>query len=258
MRPGPERDELILSWLRLATKIANRHILAARGARQAHADDIRAAALEGLVRAAHGYDPSRGVPFASYARRRVDGAVLDWLRENDHLSRAERRRAREDGVEPREHPIRLDDDSSADLHEVLANPRAEDPEEAAARRRAVAAVERAALALPPRSQEILRLYYSEDLTQDQIAHRFGVVETRICQLMRAAHGALREALGQPPADRSPQAPYSRVGRPVASPAAPLQRARRPTRLDGVSDETREALRRSADERRARRLAARAG
>jgi len=253
MRPGPARDELIRALLPRVRRIAASFVRAA-GMRASLADDIYSAGLEGLVRGVDAFDPRRGVPAGAFVEHRIAGAIKDLLRGEDHLTRTERRRARETGFEPREHPIRLDDDSTVDLHEVLPSPQVEDPEEAAARRRAVAAVERAARALPPRSREVLRLYYSEDVTQKQIAERLGLTETRICQLLRAAHEALREALEQPPMGRSPQAPYSRLGRPVAPPPASRQRVPRPRRLGAVSDETREALRRSSEERRARRVA----
>jgi len=255
MRPGPERDDLILSWLRLATKIANGYIRRARGALWAHADDVRATAIEGLVRAAHGYDPGRGVPFASYARRRIEGAVLDWLRGNDHLTRHFRQRAKASGVEAWDPPVSLEGITNwPELFPLVE----QSPEDAVGDSHALDLVEIAARALPPRTRRILHLRYVEDLSQKEIGAILGVTEMRICQLLRAAHGAIREALGQPPAERSRQAPYSRRPRIVAPPAPAFQRVRRPRAPDGISGETREALRRSADERRARRGAARAG
>lgn len=212
MRPGPERDDLILSWIRLATKIANRYVRRAPGARRAHAEDIRATALVGLVRAANGYDPARGVPFSSYAGRRIEGELIDWSRRNDHLTRHARGRAKATGVEAWDAPISLEEIANwPERFEAVAP----GPDDSAGERHLVAAIERAAQALPPRTREILRLYYEEDRTQKEIAARFGVTETRICQLMRAAHGAIREVLGEPPAERSPQAPYSRRARPAA-------------------------------------------
>ncbi len=58
-------------------------------------DDLTSAGLTALVVAARGYDPSRGVAFATYATTRVRGAILDELRAVDWASRSVRRRARE-------------------------------------------------------------------------------------------------------------------------------------------------------------------
>jgi RNA polymerase sigma factor for flagellar operon FliA len=44
-------------------------------------DEIRAAAAAALVEAARTYDPSRGVPFTTYAYHRIQWAILDLARE---------------------------------------------------------------------------------------------------------------------------------------------------------------------------------
>jgi RNA polymerase sigma factor for flagellar operon FliA len=54
-------------------------------------DDLHAAGLLGLAQAARAFDPDRGVPFTTYARLRIRGAVLDELRGRDAVSRGTRR-----------------------------------------------------------------------------------------------------------------------------------------------------------------------
>jgi len=63
-------------------------------------DEVVAAAYEGLVKAALIFDPSRanvidGVPdtagaFAGFARQKINGAILDWQKRNDHVPRRHR------------------------------------------------------------------------------------------------------------------------------------------------------------------------
>lgn len=63
-------------------------------------EEIVAVAYEGLVDAALRFDPSRAnlvddVPdvagaFAGFARRRINGAILDWQRRRDHVPRRQR------------------------------------------------------------------------------------------------------------------------------------------------------------------------
>ncbi len=53
-------------------------------------DDLETAGLGGLMRSLQGYDPARGVKFTSYCQRRIRGAMLDWLREMDDVSRSVR------------------------------------------------------------------------------------------------------------------------------------------------------------------------
>jgi RNA polymerase sigma factor for flagellar operon FliA len=51
-------------------------------------DDIRSAALMGLMDAANRFDPRRGVLFKTFAERRIRGAVFDEVRRMDWFSRS--------------------------------------------------------------------------------------------------------------------------------------------------------------------------
>lgn len=53
-------------------------------------DEIRSAGWTGLMEAIDSYDPSRSARFETYCRRRIAGAVLDWLRNRDVQSRTVR------------------------------------------------------------------------------------------------------------------------------------------------------------------------
>lgn len=219
MPPPAERDDLIRALMPRVSRIAARFIRQA-GIRAAMADDIHSAGLEGLVRGVDAFQPGRGVPPGTYVDRRIAGAIMDLLRAEDHLSRADRRRARAARAEPRDdYPLRLDDTAAVDLYSVIRDARAEDPEEVATSRRAVAALEREARALAPRTREVLHMYYTDGITQKQIGLHFGLTEPRICQILREAHGHLRTALGVPPAGRASRAPYSRRPRPAQATAA---------------------------------------
>ncbi|HXN55370.1 MAG TPA: sigma-70 family RNA polymerase sigma factor, partial [Myxococcales bacterium] len=48
--------------------------------------------------------------------------------------------------------------------------------------------------LPERDRLILSLYYEQELTYREIGGILGVTESRICQLLRAAHTRLKEEL----------------------------------------------------------------
>ena len=57
-------------------------------------DDLVHAGIVGLIDALHKYDASKNVRFASYAKFRIRGAILDSLREMDWSPRDLRRKAR--------------------------------------------------------------------------------------------------------------------------------------------------------------------
>lgn len=53
-------------------------------------DDLEQAGHIGLLGAVEGFDPARGLKFATYAQARVRGAMLDWLRQIDSVPRGNR------------------------------------------------------------------------------------------------------------------------------------------------------------------------
>ena len=96
------RDARILSHRGLPRMLAAR--VARRAPQSVDLDDLIAAGTEGLIQAAHRFDEAAGVPFACFAQQRVQGAILDVLRAEDHLSRRDRRRARQSVEEHLPHP----------------------------------------------------------------------------------------------------------------------------------------------------------
>jgi len=116
--PQQPRDD---SWLSLA----QRHIplvryvmrkLTGKLPPSADRDDLFAAGSLGLIEAARRYDPSRNVPFHSYAIPRIWGAILDELRSRDWLSQDMREKVkrlqhgraairRNDGTPPSHHEL---------------------------------------------------------------------------------------------------------------------------------------------------------
>ena len=55
-------------------------------------DDLISAGMLGLVESAHRFDEERGVKFATFAYPRIKGAVMDYLRQRDVLSKSARSR----------------------------------------------------------------------------------------------------------------------------------------------------------------------
>src|SRR3989442_15533303 len=88
-----ERDALIRTHTGLARNLALR--LAGRVPSCVDLDDLIGAGVLGLIDAVDRFDASRAIPFEAYARTRIQGAILDALRAEDHLSRRDRRRGRE-------------------------------------------------------------------------------------------------------------------------------------------------------------------
>lgn len=88
-----DRDDLVLQELPQVYHIAAR--IRERLPQQVELEDLVSAGVVGLIEATRNFDGSKNVPFKSFAKFRIRGAILDSLRETDWGSRYMRRRGRE-------------------------------------------------------------------------------------------------------------------------------------------------------------------
>lgn len=86
-------NTLVESHLYLVQHIVNE--LATGYPRHIDRGELWSAGAFGLVEASRRYDPSTGVPFASFARLRIRGAIIDSARTRDWASRRLRRELRD-------------------------------------------------------------------------------------------------------------------------------------------------------------------
>jgi RNA polymerase sigma factor FliA len=82
----PGRDELVVSHLPLVKFIVDR--IASSLPPHLDREDLRSAAIVGLISAAERFDPSRGVQFKTFAEQRIRGTIMDELRAQDWLTRS--------------------------------------------------------------------------------------------------------------------------------------------------------------------------
>ena len=92
---GPEldRDALVLDHLGLLHHIVGRMAFDVPGV--IDRDDLLGWGMIGLVAAADGWDPARGLKFSTYAFPKIRGAILDELRRADFLPRGRREKVRD-------------------------------------------------------------------------------------------------------------------------------------------------------------------
>lgn len=86
------RDDLVQRHIGLVHYLARR--LHSTLADEADFDELVSAGLIGLLAAAEGFEPERGLSFSTYAATRIRGAMLDELRRIDPLTRTSRERVR--------------------------------------------------------------------------------------------------------------------------------------------------------------------
>ncbi|HUF89923.1 MAG TPA: RNA polymerase sigma factor RpoD/SigA [Gemmatimonadota bacterium] len=172
-------DQLVRANLRFVVSVAKRYQNLG-----VPLPDLIAEGNVGLVRAAHMFDPERGVKFISYAVWWIRQAILRSL--DDH-SRTARR------TTPLDEPLFDDDEGS--LTEFLEDPDAPDPLERTLDVVRSREILRAISTLEPREARVLRLYYGLDgdqpLTLEEIGSIFGLSRERIRQIKERALGRLR-------------------------------------------------------------------
>lgn len=186
-------------------------------------DDLASAGAVALITSADSFDPSLGIPFGAFARRRIVGAFADEMRSSDWASRGARRRIKETlavketltaalgrtpsideiasslGVDRSEVTAGLTDaartvspldDSTAGF--LIADTALPDESLLAAERLSYlsAAVE----ALPEKMQMIVRQVYFEDRSVKEIADELGITHSAVSQQRAEAIRLLRDAL----------------------------------------------------------------
>lgn len=145
-------------------------------------DDLLGPALEGLVQASMSFRAEKGSSFYGHAERRIMGSIQDYLRSLDTVTRAESRAGVERAtMHPIEDAFGLAD-ASPDaqvryLHAELIHD-------------VVAEME----ALPPRTRDMMALYFGAGRTLREIANIYGFTEGRACQIITRGLDTMRTRL----------------------------------------------------------------
>lgn len=200
----------------------------------AHVDveDLVQTGMIGLMEASTRFDTSRKVEFSSYATTRITGAILDELRKVDPCSRQDRKTGRAienakfnlrtaGGEEPSSEQIaqavglglaeyeqtrrrlesgqqaitRLDETDSDVNNELSQIPSKDENAFDVYNKRESARILRSYIAqLTPRLQEVVKLYYFEEVQLKEIGRRLGVGEARISQILKQASIELRRLM----------------------------------------------------------------
>lgn len=184
--------------------------------------DLSAIGTEELIKLARRYDEKLNDSFWGYARKRVYGAMLDYLRSLDILSRASRKLIKAIDYAIEEYMV-LHDEEPTD--EELADILEEDIEKVHDARvasniytvmplhdqlhvgdegAALAIVEKEELVdvikkvlgtYAEREQMIIQLYYFEELTLKEISEVLSITESRISQIHKSVLQKIKQSVG---------------------------------------------------------------
>jgi RNA polymerase sigma factor FliA len=246
-----ERDRILLEQLPQVRYLARR--IHERLPRHVPLEDLVHAGVVGLIDALNKFDRSKHVQFGSYAKFRIRGAILDSLREMDWGPRELRRKARrveeaqrklslslsraptevevaaELNLELREFQqllTELDglevgslhlespwDGKDEDLCDYLPNAPEDTPFFRCMRSEMKELLARAVADLPEKEQQVLALYYFEELTMKEVGAVLGIGESRVSQIHSLAVVRLRARLGELMSTAKPAARAAQAGIP---------------------------------------------
>ena len=215
-----KEDELAIQYLPAVKAMAYR--LKERLPSSIDFSDLSAIGTEELIKLARRYDEGLNDSFWGYAKKRVYGAMLDYLRSLDILSRSSRKLVKSIDYAVQEHMLTHDkepsdeelaamlDESVEKIHDariastIYTVMPLHDQLQVGDEGAALAAVEREELVnvikkvlldYKEREQMIIQLYYFEELTLKEISNILNITESRISQIHKSVIQKIRESIG---------------------------------------------------------------
>lgn len=184
--------------------------------------DLSAIGTEELVKLARRYDEAQNDSFWGYAKTRVYGAMLDYLRSLDVVSRSSRKLIKEIdhaiesymadhddeptnaelalilGIEEEKvHEARIASDiyTVMPLDDQLGTPENEGMMERIEHEDLLEAIKDVLIGFDEREQIIIQLYYFEELTLKEISEIVNITESRISQIHKSVIRRIKDAVG---------------------------------------------------------------
>jgi RNA polymerase sigma factor for flagellar operon FliA len=185
--------------------------------------DLSAIGTEELIKLARRYDERLNDNFWGYAKKRVYGAMLDYLRSLDILSRASRKLVKAIDYAIEEYRLTHEDEpTDEELAEILDEPidkvhdariastiytvmplhdQLQVGDEGAAlakieKEELIDVIKKVLSEFNEREQMIIQFYYFEELTLKEISELLSITESRISQIHKAVIHKIKKSVGE--------------------------------------------------------------
>jgi len=230
------RNDLVRENLAIVGYLVNE---VCRKATHVSRDDLASAGALGLLLAAQSYDPSTGVPFGAFARRRILGAIADEMRAADWATRTVRKRikdslavqeslqnalGRQPTVDELAESLGVDRQSASDaladaarivttLDETAADLVAADianPEDSLLETERTRYIKAAVSSLPQRARYIVEQIYFHDRSVGELAEELGLTHSAVSQQRSEAIRLMRDGLETHYSESAAAEPHSRI------------------------------------------------
>jgi RNA polymerase sigma factor for flagellar operon FliA len=215
-----KKDELAIQYLPAVKAMAFR--LKERLPSSVDFLDLSAIGTEELIKLARKYDEALNDSFWGYAKKRVYGAMLDYLRSLDILSRSSRKLVKAIDFAVQEHMASNDEEPTDEALAILLDESIEKIHDARIASSiytvmplhdqlhvgdegaALAQIEKDELVeviktilcgYNEREQMIIQLYYFEELTLKEISDVLDITESRISQIHKSVINKIKESVG---------------------------------------------------------------
>ena len=214
-----EQDELVISYFPAVKAMAYK--LKERLPASIDVADLISIGIEEMIKLSRKYDKTQNDNFWGYARKRVNGSMLDYLRSLDTISRSNRKIIKDIDLlieeyfneyeeEPDDEYLAKKLDLEVDkirqarvshsisyvmpLDEQLQLYNEEDTLEKLEKEDIMTKVENVLSTLNEREQTILQLYYFEELNFKEISEIMDISQSRICQIVNQTLKTIRKRL----------------------------------------------------------------
>ncbi len=214
-----ETNEVVIQYLPAVRAMSFR--LKERLPSSIDVNDLIAIGVEEMVKLSRRYDIEQNDSFWGYAKKRVYGSMLDYLRSLDVVSRNNRRLIKAIELETSKHLTEYSREPSEEFlaeklgenlskireakaaaeiannvplnEQIMANPK-DSVEDKVEQDQLIEAVKSILTTLNDREQTIIQLYYFEELNLKEISEILDISESRISQLHKKLMKQIREKL----------------------------------------------------------------